>query len=697
MLLTLRNIARVYELKNGNRFFALKDINLSFENAGLVGVIGKSGSGKSTLVNLISRLDKPTDGEIILNGTNYSKIKGRKNYKFFNREIGIVHQSYNLLENESVLFNVSLPLLLSGYSKKKSKQRVLEVLNKVGIDNRLLNKKAAVLSGGEKQRVAIARAVVNDPSVLVCDEPTGALDTTNSIAVMELIKEISKNTLVILVSHNLQLVNKYVDRIIEIADGRVINDTKLHKIDEVHQKKNDRRTRNSSWISKLSLNNYKKRFKRNITSSLALTISLTLLYLVIGFINGKDSAVKNTCYQQFDFASGTISKETKVNDNGMLSLSRSTRPDYNYLVHQTKIPEKYEICLNYSAICPQNIKISYQEKDVDGLLFTPIYSFQKPYIAPNLISKGSIPNGDSLFEVVINDKAYELLKEEIGKDPLYETINLYSSVQTTYISEIEEYITDVFTLDIKARITGISKELKYLQTPKIYYSYTALDEYLKESILINLSTYYDKQITWFDRINDADESSPFSAYSYYLFLKDTKYKDVVYDESFFPEELTFTSQSYLITKSLLDFLEVAEYVVLLFLGITFIGSILILSVMSFASYSEDHKVSAILTSLGAKNDEIQELYLNESIISGLLATVFSILVAIFSAKGVNFLLFHFIEIDGIIKIPFLSFCGIKFLLPISTLLLICLITVISVVIPISFSKKFSIKEELQSL
>lgn len=697
MLLSLRNISRVYQLKGGNSFSALKDINLSFSSCGLVSIVGKSGSGKSTLLNLICRIDKPTTGEIILNGKEYSKIKSKKDHRFFNKDIGIVFQSYNLIDDNTVLDNVSLPLLLSGYSRNKAKKKVVETLSKVGIEERFLNKKVAVLSGGEKQRVALARAIINEPKILLCDEPTGALDSKNSISMMELVSQISKSTLVIMVSHNLPLLEKYADRIIEIKDGKIIYDQIRRKVNEVPIKKETNRHRNGSWIEKFALKNYKKRFKRNFVSSLALAISLTMMYLVIGFINGKDTAVKNACYQQFDFGSGTISEEVKMNSEGILTLSRSSRPDFNYLISNTKIGEKYEICLNYSAIFPSNIQFSYQQEQIDDLIFTPIYSFTTPYVNPKMITKGSLPNGDSLFEIVVNQLAYDSLKTFMGKDPLYETFNMYHSIETIYVNELGEYISDLFIYDFNARVTGVVKELNYLSSPKIYYSYSALQEYLSNLVLINLSTYYEQEITWYDRVYEADNNSSFSAYSFLLFLKDYHFGDVVYSENFFPSELTFTSQSYMVAKSLLDFLEVAEYAVLLFLGITLIGSIIILSIMSFASYSEDHKASAILSSLGAKNSEIQEIYLNESLLSGILAFFLSTGFAFLSSIGINLLISKYIELENVIVIPFLSFLGIKFLLPLGIFIFIVLIVCISTVIPITFSKKNSIKDELQSI
>lgn len=691
----MNNISKEYILKDKKSFFALKNVNLSFNDSGLVGIIGKSGSGKSTLLNLICKIDEPTSGEIIYKSNRYRNTK--KNYQFFNREIGIVFQSYNLIEDETVLFNVCLPLFMSGHSKKAAKKIASETLKSVGINESLFNKKANLLSGGERQRVGIARAIVNKPRIILCDEPTGALDTDNSIKIMEILRDISKTALVIVVSHNLQLIEKYSDRIIEISDGKVINDVVKRSTNSINCKQSKNKRRNTSWISTISSNNYKKRLKRNIVSSLAFTTTLSLLYLVIGFISGKDIAIKNACLKQFDFGAGSISKEEKMGGQGLLTLSKSVRPELSLLTSNIEISKKYEICLNFNAIFPLNNEISYQEKMIDDLIFTPIYSFNKPFINYELMLLGSLPIRDNLSELVVNETAFNYLKKELGKSPLYETFNYDQDTITTYIDSDDTYINDLFSIHQSFKIVGVIKEINYMSAPKIYYSYSALEEYMKESVLSNISTYFDKQITWYDRVYEAENYSALSSYSYYLFLKDYHLgKEIIENRNIY-KELTFTSQSLLLTDSLLSFFEVAQYGVILFMVITFIGSILILSIMSFTSYSEDHKVSAILTALGAKNSEIQDIYLEESLLNGIISFSLSTCLAIGLSRLINLLISKFIDLESVIAIPIKSFLGISYSLPLLVFIFIFLVVCFSTLIPIAFSKKNSIRGELQSL
>ena len=219
MTLIIKNITKFYEIEN-NKFYALKNINIKFPNKGIVSVVGPSGCGKSTLLNLISRIDKPSEGQIIYKGFDINKFSKRKLAHYRNKEIGFIFQNYNLLENESVLTNIALPMQLANKKKRDYENRVIELLQLVNLSESFLNKKVNELSGGEKQRVAIARSLANSPSLLLADEPTGALDSKNSLQIMEILKKISERVLVILVSHNQELVNKYSDHIISINDGK---------------------------------------------------------------------------------------------------------------------------------------------------------------------------------------------------------------------------------------------------------------------------------------------------------------------------------------------------------------------------------------------------------------------------------------------------------------------------------------------
>lgn len=221
-LIELKNITRTYDVK-GVKQDALKDFSYYFKNVGLYGIIGKSGSGKSTLLNIIGLLDEPSSGDYFYLGESTKKWKRKRKRLFHLNEVGMIFQHYNLLENETVIFNIMIPLLIRGSSKKQAEEAAIKLLDDISFKKDLYQQKVFNLSGGEKQRVALLRALMNNPKIILADEPTGALDSRNSHIVMDTLKEISKSKLVIMVSHNVSLVNQYSDYIISLKDGKLTN------------------------------------------------------------------------------------------------------------------------------------------------------------------------------------------------------------------------------------------------------------------------------------------------------------------------------------------------------------------------------------------------------------------------------------------------------------------------------------------
>ena len=222
-MLELKGIKKDYPA-GGEVVHALKGIDLSFRRSDFVSILGPSGCGKTTMLNIIGGLDSYTEGDLIINGRSTKEFKDRDWDAYRNHSIGFVFQSYNLIPHQTVLQNVELALTLSGVSKHQRRQRAKAALERVGLSDQL-NKRPGEMSGGQMQRVAIARALVNDPDIILADEPTGALDTETSLQVMEILKEISSDRLVIMVTHNPDLAEAYSSRIIKMLDGAILSDT----------------------------------------------------------------------------------------------------------------------------------------------------------------------------------------------------------------------------------------------------------------------------------------------------------------------------------------------------------------------------------------------------------------------------------------------------------------------------------------
>ena len=693
----LQNVSRKYTVGKNKEFYAVRNVSLIFDDTGITTISGKSGSGKSTIINMIGGIDNPTDGQIYIDGVDITKMPKGKWCKFYKNKIAILFQNYNLLSNETVLFNVAISLMINGMKRTQAENRAKMLLDYVGLKEELFKKKASLLSGGEQQRVALARTLANEPDIILCDEPTGALDSKNSFKVMDILKEYSKNHLIILVSHNPQLVNKYSDRIITITDGIIKSDKNIKKNQDANQIRKKNPSKSSSWIDALSFSNFKKRFKRNIFSVFAISVSLISAFLTIGFINGKDDAINKASIKQFDFGSGTICEEEEISHGSLLSLTRTVRPSFDKLLNNKKLQQNFNIVPNFDAILPVIPAVSYDGMTIDDLYYYPVYSFTDSSVDKSLLIKGKMPVSDNLVDAVVNDSCYQLLCSSLNKDVLNEYLDISYYIEHSYVDIDETIVIDHFSYNKKIRIIGVVKELNYLQNPKIYYSYLALEEYLSSYILPNLSTYFNKDITWYNRVFESENFDSISSYSYRLFLKDYRNSNYLFNELDFGDKLSFTSPSLLIRSSLLGFMQVAEYGLLMFLIITIIGSVLIIGIMSFASYSEDHKTSAILSCLGASESEICSIYLNESIFNGFVSIIISFLAAYGLSILVNELISRFIDLQNIILIPFVSFLGIPYLFPLLSLIIGLLVCVLATSTPIVFSKRISLKEELQSL
>ena len=295
-MLQIKNIYKEY--KTGNLIQkALDDVSLNLRDNEFVAILGPSGSGKTTLLNIIGGLDRYDEGDLIINGISTKKYKDRDWDSYRNHTIGFVFQSYNLIQHQTILANVELALTISGVSKSKRKQKAIEALEKVGLGNHL-HKKPNQLSGGQMQRVAIARALVNDPDIVLADEPTGALDSDTSIQVMELLKEVAKDRLVVMVTHNPELAETYATRIVKIKDGKMLSDTNPYIIEKEKTKppvhKNMGKT-SMSFLTSLSLsfNNLKTKKGRTILTSFAGSIGIIGIALILSLSNGVNTYISS--------------------------------------------------------------------------------------------------------------------------------------------------------------------------------------------------------------------------------------------------------------------------------------------------------------------------------------------------------------------------------------------------------------------
>ena len=295
-MLELKKITKVYEVAGTNQK-ALNKIDIKFRKNEFVSILGQSGSGKTTMLNIIGGLDQYSSGDLIINGTSTKKYTDRDWDTYRNHRVGFVFQSYNLIPHQTALQNVELALTLSGIGKEERRKRSIAVLKKVGLESQI-NKKPNQMSGGQMQRIAIARALVNDPDILLADEPTGALDSETSLQVMDLLKEIAKDKLVIMVTHNPELAVNYSTRIVKLLDGEIIDDSNHYdgKDDEQNDTKADSKKTSMSFKTalSLSLNNLMTKKGRTILTAFAGSIGIIGIALILSLSNGIQEYIDKT-------------------------------------------------------------------------------------------------------------------------------------------------------------------------------------------------------------------------------------------------------------------------------------------------------------------------------------------------------------------------------------------------------------------
>lgn len=336
-MLKLEHITKDY-ITAGTTVKALKGIDIEFRENEFVSILGQSGCGKTTLLNIIGGLDRYTDGNLIINGKSTKEFKDKDWDAYRNYSVGFVFQSYNLISHQTILSNVELALTLSGVSKKERKQRAIKALQDVGLGEQI-HKKPNQLSGGQMQRVAIARALVNNPDIILADEPTGALDTKTSKQVMEILKEIAKDRLVIMVTHNPELAEEYSTRIIKILDGVITDDSNPYQAENMKIENTEKEKRRTSikffTALNLSLNNLMTKKGRTILTAFAGSIGIIGIALILAISTGIQNYIDKV--EEDTLSSYPISIEEAVIDTSAMMETMMEEQDKDREIEDGKI------------------------------------------------------------------------------------------------------------------------------------------------------------------------------------------------------------------------------------------------------------------------------------------------------------------------------------------------------------------------
>lgn len=447
-MLELKNINKSY--KTGNFIqHALKDVSINFRKNEFVAILGASGSGKTTLLNIIGGLDRYDSGDLIINNKSTKKFKSLDWDRYRNNCIGFIFQSYNLIPHISILDNVEMGMTLSGVNSKTRRRKAKEALKKVGLLEHI-HKKPNQLSGGQMQRVAIARALVNDPDIILADEPTGALDTKTSIQIMELIKEIAKNKLVIMVTHNPDLAKEYATRIIEFQDGVKLSDSNPIKDTEKDNKTLKIRKTAMSFLTalKLSFNNIKTKKGRTLITAFASSIGIIGIGLILSLSNGfkieVDKFEKNSLSQapiiistqamsanSEDFEELTSkkldkypeSKEVHVQKDIIKTMYHTNKITDNYISYLEKIDSKYLAGVSFAKGTNLIVvnKDSNNKYNLVSTLNSGVQEWTLLPTNPNNDKNGVIDNMYNVIAGEINNNEPGLILQVDSKNQVYES------------------------------------------------------------------------------------------------------------------------------------------------------------------------------------------------------------------------------------------------------------------------------------
>lgn len=538
-MLELKNIKKIYASEN-EEVEALKGVDLKFRESEFVSILGQSGCGKTTLLNIIGGLDRYTEGDLQINGKSTKDFKDKDWDSYRNYSVGFVFQSYNLITHQSVLSNVELALTISGISKKERKERAIKALEDVGLKDQI-HKKPNQLSGGQMQRVAIARALVNNPDIILADEPTGALDTKTSIQIMEILKEISKTKLVIMVTHNPELAEKYSSRIIKILDGKIIDDSNPIKEKTKNKKEKAKYKRTSMKFFtavRLSLNNLMTKKARTILTAFAGSIGIIGIALILSLSNGVQEYINRvqeetlTSYpltieeSSMDMTSVLSEKREEIIDEKNNENSESdnkihsnnTITDTLSLMSAKSETNNLKEFKKYIESDESNIKeyttaIGYGY-NLDLQLYKSDISEDIIKVNPNTVLESlNIPTNAVASQMIFSDVWSQMFENDEINNKMYEVVSgkmpeKYNEVVLLVDenNKISDYVLYALGLKDQKELEDIYKKIsdgEEIKSEELSYDYEELIG-LSYKLLLNTDYYEKVNNTWVDKSENED-------------------------------------------------------------------------------------------------------------------------------------------------------------------------------------------------
>ena len=670
-MLTLKNIKKIYEQSDEA---VLYDINLTFNRDEFVSILGCSGAGKSTLLNIIGGLDCKTSGKLLINGKDIYKCNDSNLDYYRKNNVGFIFQNYNLIEHLTVYENVMLPLLLTNYKNKH--KRVLKMLDKVGLKDKK-DSKICDLSGGQKQRVAISRALINNPDIILADEPTGALDYKTGYGIMNLIKKLSKNKLVIMVTHNKVLAKKYSSRIIYLDKGRVISDTNPSKKKKIYfNMKNNGRNLSIKNALLYSIKTIKAKRKSFLLTSLASSIGLILVALIISVSNGLKKEMNS--YEKNVLSSVPIiipSVKTKISDKSKIPKNKLYSYDYkeeskinpindDFIKYINKMKTKLSCDINYS----RNLKFNILTEDynlLDNVEFSQMPSIK--YIKKNYtLLAGSYPKNKNELMLVADQKnridknILDALKfngdvnvSDIFKKKMKLIFNDDFYIKKDNVYFINKNFENVYKEknNVAFKIVGI---IRLTKDEEESYKNDLANEKSSLAYLSNLADdVIDKNINS-DIISDINKNDNIMVEGInraegvlkkklggdktpdliYIYPKDYTSKNLIIKyinkynknkkES---KKITYINYSKETIDASKQMINIISMVLILFSSISLICTSIMIGIITYISVNNRTKEIGILRSIGASKKEVAMIFLSEVLITGAFSGVIGIFIS----------------------------------------------------------------------
>lgn len=647
--LEINHVYKDYKLGNKSKFNALNDINVAFEKGELVSIVGESGSGKSTLMNLIGGLDSDYSGEIKIGGIDLKTFKEKQLDDYRKKKIGFVFQSFNLIPHLSILDNVTIALTLSDVKESVKLEKAKTILKKLGLENQL-KKKPTQLSGGQKQRVAIARALINDPDIILADEPTGSLDSATTLQILDIMKEIADDgKLVIMVTHS-EKVASISSRIVELSDGKIIRDEKNEKykaeiketklVEENAEKLEPKKEKHLSTYSsiRLSLHNMWASRTKNFLMALGVTISLISMILMLAFGSGLTSYIDSLAQSYSSPTIVTVSKSTSSTENPMGAIMDLISPtpyadgEIDTVVNDinTYLDENYSDLefrvdadqLDYgfstltaaagmggNASATINFDVNGQEKS-SGIFYlytTPPYYTEEQLLAGSLSGSPTQDEttGESIGQIMLSPK----IAEEMGLENIEDALGKIVTVKVSYsINNIPISINE------KCEITGIVDVNMFATSLVMYVDY----DYLASLV--------------------SKQGGTLAPTSFYIHTDSESTTDIINNYLSTTEGYTGSVENQM-ASMFSEMMSTFSIALAIIAGISLIVAMIMILVVLYMSVSERTREIGVLKSIGARKRDIKKIFTTESFLIGLFSGIIGV---IFSAivGGLLILLFN---------------------------------------------------------